>query len=89
QGQSQVDWSSVLVFAKTRQGVDELAQALNKHSIAADAIHGDKTQAGRQAALQRFRDGVVRVLVATDVAARGLDIPQLPGVINVDLPINA
>ncbi|MDO6681569.1 DEAD/DEAH box helicase [Oceanobacter sp. 5_MG-2023] len=89
QGQCQVDWSSVLVFAKTRQGVDELAQALNKHSIAADAIHGDKTQAGRQAALQRFRDGVVRVLVATDVAARGLDIPQLPGVINVDLPINA
>lgn len=85
----QVSWASVLIFGKTRQGVDDLARELNSRSISADAIHGDKTQAGRQSALQRFRDGEIRVLVATDVAARGLDIPLLPGVINMDLPINA
>ncbi|WP_439887451.1 DEAD/DEAH box helicase [Pseudomonas sp. MBLB4123] len=82
-------WSQVLVFAKTRKGVDELEQALLAEGIAADAIHGDKPQPTRLRALQRFKQGEVQVLVATDVAARGLDIVELPLVVNFDLPIVA
>lgn len=79
-------WGQVLVFGKTRKGVDELEQLLLAQGISADSIHGDKPQPARLRALQRFKDGQVQVLVATDVAARGLDIDQLPLVVNLDLP---
>jgi superfamily II DNA/RNA helicase len=82
-------WSQALVFVKTRKGVDELEGELQRHGISADSIHGDKPQATRQRALQRFKDGEVKVLVATDVAARGLDIDTMPLVVNFDLPIVA
>jgi superfamily II DNA/RNA helicase len=79
----------VLVFAKTRKGVDQLVDELHAAGIAADAIHGDKPQPSRLRALERFKAGEVQVLVATDVAARGLDIHDLPQVVNFDLPIVA
>ncbi|QKE62009.1 DEAD/DEAH box helicase [Aquipseudomonas campi] len=82
-------WDQVLVFVKTRKGVDELEKLLLAEDIAADSIHGDKPQPSRLRALQRFKDGEVRVLAATDVAARGLDIDDLPLVVNLDLPIVA
>ncbi|MFC3457341.1 DEAD/DEAH box helicase [Massilia haematophila] len=82
-------WAQVLVFAKTRKGVDELVGLLEAKRIAADAIHGDKPQPARLRALERFKAGEVQVLVATDVAARGLDIDDLPVVVNLDLPIVA
>jgi superfamily II DNA/RNA helicase len=82
-------WDQLLVFGKTRKGVDELEQLLLAEGIAADSIHGDKPQPSRLRALQRFKAGEVRVLVATDVAARGLDIDDLPLVVNLDLPIVA
>ena len=83
------DWTQVLAFARTRKGVDELVELLAAKRISADSIHGDKPQPARLRALERFRAGEVRVLVATDVAARGIDIDDLPAVINVDLPIVA
>ncbi len=83
------DWPQVLAFANTRKGVDELVGLLDAKRIPADAIHGDKPQPARLRALERFKAGDVRVLVATDVAARGLDIDDLPVVVNVDLPIVA
>ncbi|MCD2516393.1 DEAD/DEAH box helicase [Massilia sp. G4R7] len=83
------DWPQVLAFARTRKGVDELVGLLEAKRIAADAIHGDKPQPARLRALERFKAGEVKVLVATDVAARGLDISDLPVVVNVDLPIVA
>jgi superfamily II DNA/RNA helicase len=82
-------WSQVLAFVKTRKGVDQLVELLDAKRIAADSIHGDKPQPARLRALERFKAGEVRVLVATDVAARGLDIEELPVVVNVDLPIVA
>jgi superfamily II DNA/RNA helicase len=82
-------WSQVLAFVKTRKGVDQLVELLHEKRIAADSIHGDKPQPARLRALERFKAGEVRVLVATDVAARGLDIDELPVVVNVDLPIVA
>ncbi len=82
-------WPQVLAFAKTRKGVDELVGLLEARRISADAIHGDKPQPARLRALERFKAGEVKVLVATDVAARGLDIDDLPVVVNVDLPIVA
>ncbi|WP_275628603.1 DEAD/DEAH box helicase [Pseudomonas sp. 273] len=82
-------WRQALVFAKTRKGVDELVGLLQAEGIAADSIHGDKPQPARLRALQRFKDGEVDFLVATDVAARGLDIDQMPLVVNFDLPIVA
>jgi superfamily II DNA/RNA helicase len=82
-------WTQVLAFAKTRKGVDDLVGLLDAKRIAADAIHGDKPQPARLRALERFKAGEVKVLVATDVAARGLDIDDLPVVVNVDLPIVA
>ena len=81
-------WAQVLVFVKTRKGVDLLVDTLAE-GIAADAIHGDKPQPARLRALERFKAGQVKILVATDVAARGLDIDDLPQVVNVDLPIVA
>ncbi|WP_306393786.1 DEAD/DEAH box helicase [Telluria beijingensis] len=83
------DWTQVLAFARTRKGVDELVALLEAKRITADSIHGDKPQPARLRALERFKAGEVRVLVATDVAARGIDIDDLPAVINVDLPIVA
>ncbi|WP_268799471.1 DEAD/DEAH box helicase [Pseudomonas huanghezhanensis] len=82
-------WTQVLVFAKTRVGVDQLVDRLQGLSINADGIHGDKPQATRQRALDRFKAKEVQILVATDVAARGLDIDDLPTVVNLDLPIVA
>ena len=82
-------WRQVLAFVKTRKGVDQLVDLLAARGIAADSIHGDKPQPARLRALERFKAGEVRVLVATDVAARGLDIEELPVVVNVDLPIVA
>ncbi|HEX5126031.1 MAG TPA: DEAD/DEAH box helicase [Rhodocyclaceae bacterium] len=82
------DMSQVLVFVGTKFGCARLARHLEKEGISADAIHGDKNQQQRSEALERFKTGQVRVLVATDVAARGLDIEDLPYVINFELPIN-
>jgi len=82
-------WGQVLAFARTRKGVDELETLLASKGIAADSIHGDKAQPARLRALERLRAGEVRVLVATDVAARGIDIDDLPAVVNIDLPIVA
>ncbi|WP_205962861.1 DEAD/DEAH box helicase [Pararobbsia silviterrae] len=82
-------WEHALVFVKTRAGVEYLADMLDQAGYAVDTIHGDKPQPARLRALERFKTGEVRMLVATDVAARGLDIDNLPLVINVDLPIVA
>jgi superfamily II DNA/RNA helicase len=82
-------WPQALAFVKTRKGVDQLVELLEAKGISADSIHGDKPQPARQRALDRFKAGEVRILVATDVAARGLDIDELPVVVNVDLPIVA
>jgi superfamily II DNA/RNA helicase len=79
-------WKQVLVFVKTRKGTDLLVEALLAHGIRADAIHGDKPQPARLRALERFKAAEVQVLAATDVAARGLDIDDLPQVVNFDLP---
>lgn len=76
----------VLVFAKTRQTTEALAKELKLDGLAAEAIHGEKTQGARNRALEGFKEGSVRVLVATDVAARGLDIPSLDTVFNYELP---
>ena len=82
-------WGQVLVFVKTRKGVEQLVQTLQAKKVSADSIHGDKPQASRLQALERFKAGEVQILVATDVAARGLDIDDLPHVVNFDLPIVA
>jgi superfamily II DNA/RNA helicase len=82
-------WGQVLVFVKTRKGVDQLVETLLAHGVKADSIHGDKPQPSRLRALERFKMADVQVLVATDVAARGLDIDELPQVVNFDLPIVA
>jgi ATP-dependent RNA helicase RhlE len=82
-------WRQALVFVKTRRGVEQLLDTLIGQNISADSIHGDKPQPARLRALERFKAGEVRILVATDVAARGLDIEDLPHVINFDLPIVA
>ena len=80
------DWRQVLVFCKTKHGANRLAQQLEKEGIQADAIHGNKSQPARTKALKRFKDNELQVLVATDIAARGLDIDALPHVVNFDLP---
>ncbi|MDB5797345.1 MAG: ATP-dependent helicase, partial [Paucimonas sp.] len=79
----------ILVFSNTKIGASRLARQLEQEGVKATAIHGDKSQAERMAALEAFKNGSVDVLVATDVAARGLDIAELPCVINYDLPYNA
>jgi superfamily II DNA/RNA helicase len=81
-----LQWGQVLVFVKTRKGVETLVKTLQEHGISADSIHGDKTQPARLKALARFKKAEVQLLVATDVAARGLDIEALPQVVNFDLP---
>ncbi|WP_310492528.1 DEAD/DEAH box helicase [Dechloromonas sp.] len=82
-------WGQVLVFVKTKRGADDLVGILQAKRIKADAIHGDKPQPARLRALESFKAGEVQILVATDVAARGLDIDDLPQVVNFDLPIVA
>ena len=80
------NWEQVLIFTRTKHGANRLAQKLDRKKISAAAIHGDKSQNQRTRALAGFKEGTVRVLVATDIAARGLDIPLLPNVINYELP---
>jgi ATP-dependent RNA helicase RhlE len=80
------NWKQVLVFTRTKHGANRLAQQLERDGIISAAIHGNKSQAARTRALEEFRSGKVRVLVATDIAARGLDIDQLPHVVNFELP---
>ena len=82
----QHDWQQVLVFSRTKHGANRLAKSLDAKGITAAAIHGNKSQGARTKALAEFKSGDVRVLVATDIAARGLDIDQLPQVVNFDLP---
>jgi len=79
-------WHQVLVFTRTKHGANRLAEKLVKDGLSAAAIHGNKSQAARTRALDGFKDGKVAVLVATDIAARGLDIDQLPQVVNFELP---
>lgn len=80
------DWQQVLVFSRTKHGANRLAKFLETKGINAAAIHGNKSQGARTKALAGFKDGSIRTLVATDIAARGLDIEQLPQVVNFDLP---
>ncbi len=77
---------SVLVFSRTKHGADKIARVLNKNGIGCEAIHGNKTQGARQRALTNFKSGKTRVIIATDIAARGIDIANLEMVINYDLP---
>jgi superfamily II DNA/RNA helicase len=83
------NWQQVLIFVRTKQGADALVKELKKDGLKAAAIHGDKSQGARERALEEFKNGTVRALVATDVASRGLDIQQLKVVINYELPHNA
>ena len=80
------DWKQVLVFCRTKHGANHLSHYLNSQGITAAPIHGNKSQNARTKALADFKSGDVRVLVATDIAARGIDIPQLPQVVNFELP---
>ena len=79
-------WFQVLVFTRTKHGANKLAEYLGKHGIPSAAIHGNKSQSARTRALADFKDAKLQVLVATDIAARGLDIDQLPQVVNFELP---
>lgn len=83
---SEGDWQQVLIFTRTKHGANRLAQKLDKKGMSACAIHGNKSQNQRTLALKEFKAGKKRVMVATDIAARGLDIPLLPHVINYELP---
>jgi ATP-dependent RNA helicase RhlE len=80
------NWRQVLVFTRTKHGANRLAKQLETDGLSASAIHGNKSQAARTKALAGFKQGKVRVLVATDIAARGLDIDQLPHVVNFEIP---
>jgi len=84
----QEELQQVLVFTRTKHGADRLTQCLKRHQISSEAIHGDRNQLQRTQALDNFKQGLIRVLVATDVAARGLDIEELSHVINFELPNN-
>lgn len=79
-------WEQVLVFTRTKHGANRLSEQLGFDGISATAIHGNKSQGARTKALSNFKDGIVKVLVATDIAARGIDIAQLPNVVNYELP---
>ncbi|MBU6384146.1 MAG: DEAD/DEAH box helicase [Verrucomicrobia bacterium] len=80
------EWKQVLVFTRTKHAANRLAEQLRDDGIPADAIHGNKSQGARMSALRAFKSGSVRVLVATDIVSRGLDIDQLPHVVNFELP---
>ena len=77
---------SVLVFSRTKHNADKIVKVLGKAGIGSQAIHGNKSQAARQLALNNFKSGKTRVMIATDIASRGIDISELPLVINYDLP---
>jgi len=83
---SEGNWKQVLVFTRTKHGANKLTKKMISAKITAAAIHGNKSQGARTKALQGFKKGDIRVLVATDIAARGLDIPLLPHVVNYELP---
>jgi len=83
------NWKQVLVFTRTKQCADDLAKEMSKDGVKSLAIHGDKSQGAREKALNEFKEGKVRALIATDVAARGIDIKGLSHVINYELPYNA
>ncbi|MCR9142878.1 MAG: DEAD/DEAH box helicase [bacterium] len=83
---SEGDWKQVLIFTRTKHGANRLARKLEGDGISSAAIHGNKSQSARTKALADFKRGAVRALVATDIAARGLDIEQLPRVVNFELP---
>ena len=80
------NWSQVLVFTRTKFGANNVAEHLSKNGIEALALHGNKSQTARTQALQGFKDGTIRALVATDIAARGIDIDELPHVVNYEIP---
>jgi reverse gyrase len=80
--------NNLLVFTRTKHGADNVVKALKKNGINAEAIHGDKSQTARQRVLESFKNKEISVLVATDIAARGIDIESLPYVLNFDLPKN-
>lgn len=80
------NWSQVLVFTRTKFGANHVAEALEKAGISAMALHGNKSQSARTQALEGFKKGEVKVLVATDIAARGIDIDELPHVVNYEIP---
>ncbi len=83
------EWKQVLVFVSSKRRADNVTRKLNVNNISAEAFHGDKSQGARTGALTRFKKGSIRVLVATDLASRGLDIGQLPFVVNYELPRSA
>jgi superfamily II DNA/RNA helicase len=83
---SQPEFSKVLIFGRTKHGVEKLGQLLQERGIKAASIHGDKNHVQRQRALKQFKDNSVQALIATDVAARGLDIPNVTHVINYEVP---
>ena len=85
----QVDVAQTLVFTRTKHGADRLVRILGKRGIEAAAIHGNKSQNARQRALANFKSGDVAILIATDIAARGIDIQELPFVVNYDLPVDS
>ena len=85
---TQANDGKVLMFRRTKAGVDNLAQALQRQGIAATGIHGGLVQSERNAAMRSFHAGELKVLVATNLAARGLDIPQISHVVNYDMPQN-
>jgi ATP-dependent RNA helicase RhlE len=81
------EWSKVIVFTKMRHGADRVNKKLQRENIASAAIHSDKTQNQRTRALEGFRRGEVRVLVATDIASRGIDVADVSAVVNMELPL--
>src|SRR5690606_17662945 len=83
------DVKQTLIFTRTKHGADRLVRILGKGGIAAASIHGNKSQTARQKALSSFKNGNVHILIATDIAARGIDIQELPFVINYDLPVDS
>ncbi|EOU2520659.1 helicase-related protein, partial [Vibrio cholerae] len=85
----QHQWPQVLVFIGAKENADSLTKKLNKAGIVATALHGDKSQSEREAALAEFKNGTTQVLIATDLLARGIHIEQLPVVINFELPMHA
>jgi superfamily II DNA/RNA helicase len=84
----QPDWDQVLVFTRTKAGADALESRLERHGIRTDAMHSDRRMKHRERALDRFAKGEVRVLVATDVAQRGLDVDGISHVVNYDIPLD-
>ena len=85
--ESHPEWDKAIVFTKMRHGADRVARKLTRAKIACAAIHSDKTQAQRTRALEGFRKGQTRVLVATDIASRGIDVPEVKCVVNMELPL--